>query len=231
MKSALQASSVFPCEHLPIQSPTDFRPRNHLAQPIQAYSEQSCDSPVGVIVCKQSMHKHTANRGYIAMLSVSKKWRKRGIGKCSVCASRSATRMNIKSIYSQRPREEFCQCYEGTWCRGGVSRPPLLRLRYHFVSALTSSIFPKIVLETEFDNHAALSLYESLGFIREKRLYRFYLNGKDAFRLVLAIPPLSDDEGSEGSSPTSITTPSRPPYRAIRVSPHSDEDDDEVSSR
>jgi peptide alpha-N-acetyltransferase len=45
------------------------------------------------------------------------------------------------------------------------------------------------VLETEFDNLAALSLYESLGFIREKRLYRFYLNGKDAFRLVLPISP------------------------------------------
>lgn len=47
----------------------------------------------------------------------------------------------------------------------------------------------QVVLETEFDNSAALSLYESFGFIREKRLYRFYLNGKDAFRLVLVLPP------------------------------------------
>lgn len=37
--------------------------------------------PIGVIVCKQSMHKHVANRGYIAMLSVNKNWRKRGVGK------------------------------------------------------------------------------------------------------------------------------------------------------
>lgn len=36
--------------------------------------------PIGVIVCKQSMHKHAANRGYIAMLSVNKSWRKRGVG-------------------------------------------------------------------------------------------------------------------------------------------------------
>lgn len=36
--------------------------------------------PIGVIVCKQSMHKDLTNRGYIAMLSVSKQWRKRGIG-------------------------------------------------------------------------------------------------------------------------------------------------------
>ena len=52
------------------------------------------------------------------------------------------------------------------------------------------------MLETEFDNAAALSLYESLGFIREKRLFRFYLNGKDAFRLVLVVPPQDDDEGA-----------------------------------
>ncbi|EJD35900.1 acyl-CoA N-acyltransferase [Auricularia subglabra TFB-10046 SS5] len=47
----------------------------------------------------------------------------------------------------------------------------------------------EVVLETECDNVAALSLYESLGFIREKRLFRFYLNGKDAFRLVLELVP------------------------------------------
>jgi hypothetical protein len=40
------------------------------------------------------------------------------------------------------------------------------------------------------DNTAALGLYSSLGFIREKRLFRFYMNGKDAFRLVLPVLPL-----------------------------------------
>jgi len=91
----------------------------------------------------------------------------------------------------------------------------------------------EIVLETEYDNFAALSLYESLGFIREKRLYRFYLNGKDAFRLVLAVPPPEDD-GDGDSTPPSQSSLSkrhrRSPYRAIRVSPYSD-DEDEVSSR
>ena len=53
----------------------------------------------------------------------------------------------------------------------------------------------QVVLETEYDNTAALSLYESLGFIREKRLHRFYLNGKDAFRLVLAVAPTEDAIG------------------------------------
>lgn len=41
-----------------------------------------------------------------------------------------------------------------------------------------------MALETEFDNTPALALYSALGFLREKRLFRFYMNGKDAFRLV-----------------------------------------------
>ncbi|KAJ1564746.1 hypothetical protein HK096_006491 [Nowakowskiella sp. JEL0078] len=43
----------------------------------------------------------------------------------------------------------------------------------------------EIVLETEYTNLAALSLYERLGFIRDKLLGRYYLNGVDAFRLKL----------------------------------------------
>ena len=39
------------------------------------------------------------------------------------------------------------------------------------------------VLETEVTNLGALRLYEGLGFVRDKRLHRYYLNGNDAFRL------------------------------------------------
>lgn len=35
----------------------------------------------------------------------------------------------------------------------------------------------EVVLETEVTNKSALRLYEKRGFVREKRLYRFYLNG------------------------------------------------------
>ena len=35
----------------------------------------------------------------------------------------------------------------------------------------------EVVLETEVTNKSALRLYENRGFVREKRLYRFYLNG------------------------------------------------------
>ncbi|KAK7055180.1 N-alpha-acetyltransferase 30 [Favolaschia claudopus] len=152
-------------------------------------SDPATSTPIGVIVCKQSMHRERANRGYIAMLSVSKNWRKRGIASTLVKNSLEAMKED------------------------GVQ---------------------EIVLETEYDNSAALSLYESLGFIREKRLYRFYLNGKDAFRLVLTVPPTYSDDGSDrtGSSPDSIlsdmSSGRRAMFRTIRVS---DDSDDEESSR
>ena len=41
-------------------------------------------------------------------------------------------------------------------------------------------------LEMEVTNAPALRLYESLGFVRDKRLVRYYMNGNDAFRLKCA---------------------------------------------
>mmetsp|Transcript_19535 Transcript_19535/g.31308 ORF Transcript_19535/g.31308 Transcript_19535/m.31308 type:complete len:173 (+) Transcript_19535:98-616(+) len=41
------------------------------------------------------------------------------------------------------------------------------------------------VLETEITNKVAMRLYENLGFYRDKRLCKYYLNGVDAFRLKL----------------------------------------------
>ncbi|KAF8637750.1 hypothetical protein AX17_002608 [Amanita inopinata Kibby_2008] len=162
----------------------------HLAYLAYPNDPQITD-PVGVIVCKQSMHRDRANRGYIAMLSVRKEWRNRGIASTLV--------RNAIDTMKEDGAEE-------------------------------------VVLETEYDNHAALSLYESLGFIREKRLYRFYLNGKDAFRLVHAVPPVESDDGSDvtgvldsssGSTKSSRSARLRyrPLYRAIQVSPYSDEED------
>jgi len=64
------------------------------------------------------------------------------------------------------------------------------------------------VLETEITNSGALRLYEGLGFVRDKRLHRYYLNGNDAFRLkvwfkpphALESPPLLD-QGEEELAP------------------------------
>ena len=56
----------------------------------------------------------------------------------------------------------------------------------------------EIVLETEISNTGAIRLYENLGFLRSKRLHRYYLNGNSAFRLVLSLKSRSslllDDE-------------------------------------
>jgi len=152
-----------------------------------ACPDESSD-PVGVIVCKQSMHRDVTNRGYIAMLSVHRNWRKRGIASTLVRRS---------------------------------------------IEAMKADGVEEVVLETEFDNAAALSLYESLGFIREKRLYRFYLNGKDAFRLVLVVPSPSDVDDEDTLEPRARTP--KPLYlappRMIAVPSPSYDSDDEVSSR
>eukprot|EP00210_Caulerpa_lentillifera_P003224 g3079.t1 len=52
----------------------------------------------------------------------------------------------------------------------------------------------EISLEAEVTNTGALRLYESLGFLRDKRLHRYYLNGTDAFRLKLLLPMKTTDE-------------------------------------
>lgn len=45
----------------------------------------------------------------------------------------------------------------------------------------------EIMLETEVSNGAALHLYELLGFMRTKRMYRYYLNTQDAYRLIFPV--------------------------------------------
>jgi len=53
------------------------------------------------------------------------------------------------------------------------------------IDAMTARDADEIVLETEVSNTASLKLYERLGFLRSKRLHRYYLNGNAAFRLIL----------------------------------------------
>ncbi|KAE8232463.1 hypothetical protein CF326_g2504 [Tilletia indica] len=77
-----------------------------------------------------------------------------------------------------------------TWRGRGIAR----KLVQAAVDRMAKDGAEEVVLETEVDNVGALALYESLGFMREKRLHRFYLNAKDSFRLVL---PLVDDSDSD----------------------------------
>ncbi|XP_050404929.1 N-alpha-acetyltransferase 30 [Patella vulgata] len=53
------------------------------------------------------------------------------------------------------------------------------------IRAMMADDCDEVVLETEITNKAALKLYENLGFVRDKRLFRYYLNGVDALRLKL----------------------------------------------
>ena len=51
------------------------------------------------------------------------------------------------------------------------------------------------VLEVESTNKGALRLYENLGFMRDKRLERYYLSGNDAYRMKLLFPlPVAEAE-------------------------------------
>lgn len=59
----------------------------------------------------------------------------------------------------------------------------------HLVKILLESMIHEgvslVSLETEASNIRALQLYAKFGFVRERRLPRYYLNGSDAFRLKL----------------------------------------------
>ena len=54
-----------------------------------------------------------------------------------------------------------------------------------------------VYLEAEESNKGALALYEKLGFTREERFLRYYLNGSNAFRLKLWIDANNSDTSSE----------------------------------
>jgi len=64
--------------------------------------------------------------------------------------------------------------------------------------------FLKIVLETEASNNNSLSLYARLGFIRESRLFRYYMSGSDAFRLKLYLPESRKEVDEEPKNDTSV---------------------------
>ncbi|KAK3003362.1 hypothetical protein RJ639_020182 [Escallonia herrerae] len=56
------------------------------------------------------------------------------------------------------------------------------------IKVMMESGCEEATLEAEVTNKGALALYGRLGFIRAKRLFRYYLNGVDAFRLKLLFP-------------------------------------------
>ncbi|AEO60194.1 hypothetical protein MYCTH_2309148 [Thermothelomyces thermophilus ATCC 42464] len=61
------------------------------------------------------------------------------------------------------------------------------------IDAMTKGNADEIVLETEETNIPAMRLYERLGFLRSKKLHRYYLNGNSAYRLVLLLKESATD--------------------------------------
>ncbi|KAJ2983978.1 hypothetical protein NQ176_g295 [Zarea fungicola] len=62
------------------------------------------------------------------------------------------------------------------------------------VDAMAKRNADEVVLETEETNTPAMRLYEQLGFLRSKKLHRYYLNGNSAYRLVLPLRAIDPDE-------------------------------------
>ncbi|GKT48428.1 N-alpha-acetyltransferase 30 [Colletotrichum spaethianum] len=72
------------------------------------------------------------------------------------------------------------------------------------IDAMAQRNADEVVLETEETNTQAMRLYERLGFLRSKKLHRYYLNGNSAYRLVLLLKSIDPDavlEDSDGQSP------------------------------
>jgi peptide alpha-N-acetyltransferase len=64
------------------------------------------------------------------------------------------------------------------------------------IEAMVKRNADEIVLETEETNTPAMRLYERLGFIRSKKLHRYYLNGNSAYRLILLLKAVDPDQTS-----------------------------------
>jgi peptide alpha-N-acetyltransferase len=121
---------------------------------------------IGTIVCKlESIGDHVKS-GYIAMLAVDKSYRKRGIGMKLV-------NMGIERMIEMGCREIVLET----------------EVRILFNAFNGSDLILQI---TKASNLGALSLYTKLGFIKEEKLARYYLNGGDAYRLKLSIDKVDD---------------------------------------
>lgn len=65
------------------------------------------------------------------------------------------------------------------------------------IDAMAARSADEVVLETEETNIPAMRLYERLGFLRSKKLHRYYLNGNSAYRLVLLLKSVDPDSATD----------------------------------
>lgn len=125
----------------------------------QAYHREEC---IGAIVCKLDARDPSRDKPYEAMLNERLK------------SNTSSDNVTYKGYIAMLVvKKEFRKLQVGS------------KLVVLAVDAMRASGADEIVLETEINNKPALRLYENLGFLRDKRLHRYYLNGLDALRLKL----------------------------------------------
>lgn len=158
---------------------------------------------VGLIIGKVMRHESKTYgpsiRGYIGMLCVKESFRKQGIGKHLIQAflDTITTRKwpllyelptleminahwdTLNAAHKQKTNDGNQEDFLDDCTNDGISDQDWWR-KGHDEYAVE-----EIVLEAECENTAALKLYESFGFFRDKRLVRYYQNGSDAFRLKL----------------------------------------------
>lgn len=65
------------------------------------------------------------------------------------------------------------------------------------IFAMVAGGCEEVALEAEVTNSGALRLYQKLGFIRDKRLHKYYLSGSDAYRLKLLLPATAERRRQE----------------------------------
>jgi GNAT superfamily N-acetyltransferase len=157
----------------------------------------------GTVVAKMDVHRGKSLRGYIAMLTVLAEYRYLGVGACGWVGVDLAMGVGGPT----------CLCY-AMWCWGSDSLLFPARQREHpacqvaapltthpscclragselvqrTIGAMVVGGCVEVALEAEVTNSGALRLYAKLGFIRDKRLARYYLSGSDAYRLKLLLP-------------------------------------------
>ena len=65
------------------------------------------------------------------------------------------------------------------------------------IDAMIARDADEVVLEAEIGNEGAMGLYERLGFMRSKKLWRYYLSGETAYRLGLQLKKREESERAQ----------------------------------
>lgn len=95
---------------------------------------------------------------------------------CIICKSESHRNVRLRGYIGMI-------AVHSSYRRRGIAK----RLVEIAIDKMIESGCDEVMLETEVENKAALRLYEGMGFLRMKRMYRYYLNEGDAFKLILPI--------------------------------------------